>query len=76
MGKCSKLLEKARNSAANLTFKELRGLAECYGFQLARTKGSHHIYKAPDGQETVNLQESRDGKAKVYQVRQVLKHIS
>lgn len=75
MGKCDKLLEKAQNSQSNVTFKELCGLAECYGFELARTRGSHRIYKAPGVQETVNLQASPNGKAKAYQVRQVLKHI-
>lgn len=75
MGKCDKLLDKARNSQANVTFKELCRLAECFGFALARTRGSHCIYKAPGVQETVNLQPTSDGKAKAYQVRQVLKHI-
>jgi len=75
MGKCDKLLEKARNSQANITFKELCRLAECYGFELARTRGSHRIYKAPGVQETVNVQSTSDGKAKAHQVRQVLKHI-
>lgn len=75
MGKCDNLLEKARNSQTNVTFKELCSLAECFGFALARTRGSHHIYKAPGVHETVNLQPMPDGKAKAYQVRQVLKHI-
>ncbi len=75
MAKCDKLLDKARNSQASVTFKELCRLAECFGFALARTRGSHRIYRAPGVQETVNLQPMSNGKAKAYQVRQVLKHI-
>ncbi len=46
-------------------------MAEAFGFQLARVKGSHHIYSHPSVPELVNLQ-SVNGKAKPYQVRQLL----
>lgn len=75
MAKCEKLLEKARRSPTNVTFKELRLLVECFGFRLSRSRGSHFIYKLPSQQEVVNLQEGKDGKAKLYQVSQVLKLI-
>jgi hypothetical protein len=75
MPKCEKLLERARNSPENITFHELRQLAECFGFTRSRTKGSHHIYKLPGYPEIVNIQEGRNGKAKPYQVKQVVDHI-
>ncbi len=42
-----------------------------FGFQLSRIKESHHIFVHPRFRELVNLQEV-DGKAKPYQVRQLL----
>lgn len=75
MARCEKLLEKARQSPTNVTFRELRYLVECFGFQLSRSKGSHFIYKAPDRPGVVTIQEGKDGKAKSYQVKQVLELI-
>ena len=46
-----------------------------YYFGEARVKGSHRIYKTPWlGDPRINIQDD-DGKAKAYQVRQVLKAI-
>ena len=45
MPNCTKILQKARRSAANLRFAEALALAECLGFELARIRGSHRIYK-------------------------------
>ena len=46
-----------------------------YYFGEARVKGSHRIYKTPwQGDPRINIQDA-DGKAKAYQVRQVLKAI-
>ncbi|MCL4863572.1 MAG: type II toxin-antitoxin system HicA family toxin [Caldilineaceae bacterium] len=72
MANCQKLLRKARSNPANLRFAEICTLAECYGFQLARVSGSHHIYKYPGRKELINLQAGKGGEAKKYQVNQVL----
>lgn len=41
-----------------------------------RGKGSHHIFKTPwPGDPRVNLQEDKNGKAKAYQVKQLLEAI-
>jgi hypothetical protein len=73
MANCDKLLQKAKNNPAGLRFAEACNLAECYGFQLSRRRGgSHHIYKYPGVMALINLQEDRNGKAKEYQVRQIL----
>jgi len=36
-----------------------------------RVKGDHHIFTKPNLQEIINIQPLKDGKAKVYQVRQI-----
>ena len=66
-----KLLAKALSGSKNLRFSEVAVLAKAFGFRLSRTKGSHHIFVHPRVRELVNLQEV-DGKAKPYQVRQLL----
>jgi predicted RNA binding protein YcfA (HicA-like mRNA interferase family) len=48
MAKRDKLLEKARQAPNGLRFDELCKLAELYGFQFQRQRGSHHIYKHPE----------------------------
>lgn len=77
MGKKEKLFEKAKNSPANVKFDELCRLAEYAGFELRSVKGSHRIYKLGDPPKMMNFQpDKRDGsKAKIYQVRQLVKHI-
>jgi predicted RNA binding protein YcfA (HicA-like mRNA interferase family) len=67
-----KLLQKAINSPANLRFGEAVTLVQGLGFRHARTTGSHHILVHPNVPVAVNLQ-NVGGKAKPYQVRQVLK---
>ena len=66
-----KLLGKALSGSKNLRFGEAVELAKAFGFRLSRTKGSHHIFVHPTVRELVNLQQI-DGKAKPYQVRQLL----
>jgi len=66
-----KLLAKALGGSKNLRFGEAVALAEAFGFQLSRVKGSHHIFVHPGVRELVNLQ-NVGGKAKPYQVRQLL----
>ena len=66
-----KLLEKALNSPHNLRFAEAIKLAQAFGFQLARVRGSHHILKRPGIPEMLNFQ-NVGGKSKPYQVHQLL----
>jgi predicted RNA binding protein YcfA (HicA-like mRNA interferase family) len=68
-----KLLRRlARGEVAKVAFSDLRGLAEKLGFELRRVSGSHHVFVHPDIPELVNLQSIR-GKAKPYQVRQLMR---
>ena len=66
-----KLLKKALSSPANLRFEEACALARAFGFRLSRVSGSHHIFAHLNVRELVNLQEV-EGKAKPYQVKQLL----
>lgn len=66
-----KVLEKARRNPAGLRFSEVCKLAEAFGFVFQRQKGSHRIYTLDRGREIMNFQDD-SGKAKAYQVRQLL----
>ena len=69
--RASKILESARANPKGLSFSELQRLTEAAGFGPPRIKGDHHIYTKPGVVEIINLQ-PLNGKAKPYQVRQVL----
>ena len=60
-------------SPQNVRFSALAAVCEHY-FGPSRQKGtSHHVYKTPwPGDPRVNIQRDKDGKAKGYQVKQVL----
>jgi predicted RNA binding protein YcfA (HicA-like mRNA interferase family) len=73
--RCQELLEKAKHNPRNLRFSELKRLCECVGMTLKRTKGSHVIYSRENPSKTLPIQERSDGKAVVYQVRQLLDFI-
>jgi hypothetical protein len=79
MSKCDKLFEKAKNSPNNFSFTEICQLAKCYGFIFQRQSASHIIYEHPvlsiEQNRLLNFQNFK-GKAKPYQVKQVLKAIS
>ncbi len=69
-----KLLEKVRNSPNNIRFKDVCKLAEIFGFTFRGGKGSHRIYTKKEIVELLNFQ-NVNGKAKPYQVKQLLKII-
>jgi len=71
MGKYEKLLFRILRgtSDANVGFDDLCQLLSPLGFK-ERIRGSHHTFRKAGIEEKVNLQRD-DGKAKVYQVRQV-----
>lgn len=73
MGKCRKLYERAQTEPAGLRFEEACRLAECFGFERRKGSGSHvAIYKYAGFRELLNFQADKNGKAKAYQVRQLL----
>jgi predicted RNA binding protein YcfA (HicA-like mRNA interferase family) len=67
-----KLLQKVLEGSRNVRFADMVSLVEAFGFHLARTDGSHHIFTHPGVAELVNLQ-NVNGQAKPYQVRQFLR---
>lgn len=77
MATIDKLLIAIRKNPQNVRFQDLVKLCEHY-FGEARQRGtSHQVYKTPwPGDPRVNIQEAKGGKAKVYQVKQVLAAIA
>lgn len=67
-----KLLQKiVLGHHQNIDFHDFVKLAECFGFELSRTKGSHKIFKHTDIGEFLNLQDV-DGQVKPYQIKQFI----
>ncbi|MBF2056186.1 MAG: toxin HicA [Cyanobacterium sp. T60_A2020_053] len=75
MTKIEKLLIEIRKNPQNVKFNDLAKICDHY-FGKPRQQGtSHRVYKTPwQGDPRVNIQE-KNGKAKVYQVKQVLEAI-
>jgi hypothetical protein len=67
-----KIIEKMRDEPANVRFSDLMKVCEHF-FGKPRSSGSSHvIFKTPwPGDPRINIQDD-GGKAKVYQVKQVL----
>jgi hypothetical protein len=70
-----KILDQMRREPANIRFVDLQKICEAYFGKPRNHGGSHSIYKTPwQGDPRVNIQNDK-GKAKVYQVKQVLSAI-
>ncbi|MBI5846324.1 MAG: type II toxin-antitoxin system HicA family toxin [Deltaproteobacteria bacterium] len=67
-----KILKKILGGSKNIRFDDMVNLVTGFGFTIARTDGSHHIFSRNDLPELVNIQ-NVNGEAKPYQVRQFLK---
>ncbi len=69
-----KALARIRRNPRDVRFDDLRKVCDYY-FGEPRQRGSHLFYRMPwEGKPLVNIQPVR-GRAKEYQVRQVLKAI-
>lgn len=73
MSKVDEILALATRNPDGVSFRDFESLLSGVGFRFDRQSGSHMIYITPKGQR-VSIQR-RDGMAKGYQVRQVLKLI-
>ena len=75
MATIASILDDLRENPNNVRFSELVKLCDAY-FGEPRQKGtSHRIYRTPwPGDPRVNIQDAK-GKAKPYQVRQVVRAI-
>ena len=72
MSGTEKILEQMRKAPANVRFADLQKVCEAYFGKPRQSGSSHAVYKTPwQGDPRVNIQNDK-GKAKAYQVRQVL----
>jgi hypothetical protein len=73
MARADAVLAQMRDNPAGVRFADLRRVCE-NRFGPPRQRGtSHLVFKTPwPGDPRVNIQEGKGGKAKAYQVRQVL----
>jgi hypothetical protein len=69
------ILHKMKQNPKDISFKDLCKVCEHYFGKARNAGGSHRIYKTPwYGDPRINIQNDK-GKAKVYQVKQVMKAI-
>lgn len=70
-----KVVEQMRREPANVSFNDLSKVCQTYFGKPRQDGSSHAIFKTPwPGDPRVNIQNAK-GKAKTYQVRQVLQAI-
>jgi hypothetical protein len=75
MDRIKEILKQFKQNPANVRFNDLCKVCEHYFGKARQSGSSHRIYKTPwRGDPRVNIQNSK-GKAKAYQVKQVLKAI-
>ena len=75
MAKILEILELMRNNPKGIRFNDLCKVCEGYFGEPRQSGSSHRVYKTPwQGDPRVNIQSSK-GKAKPYQVKQVLQAI-
>ncbi|WP_133512376.1 toxin HicA [Candidatus Thiosymbion oneisti] len=72
MSRIENIVLKMRNEPNNIRFNELCKVCEHYFGKPRQSGTSHKVYKTPwQGDPRVNIQ-NKKGKAKLYQVKQVL----
>ena len=72
MANLDQLIEQMRNNPKNIRYVDLLKVCKQQFGEPRQTSGSHTVFKTPQqGDPRINLQDD-SGKAKPYQVRQVL----
>ncbi len=75
MATVDSIIEQMRQRPENVRFADVCRVCDHYFGQPRQNKSSHRIYKTPwPGDPRVNIQNAK-GKAKAYQVRQILRAI-
>ena len=75
MGSVQKILKQLREEPSNIRFADLRKVCESFFGEPRQSGTSHLVFKMPwQGDPRINIQDA-NGKAKPYQVRQVLQAI-
>jgi hypothetical protein len=70
------ILERIRRNSKNVRFKDLLRICDHYFGPPRQSGSSHRVYKTPwRGDPRINIQNDK-GRAKAYQVKQVLAAIS
>jgi hypothetical protein len=73
MSNIPKILDKMRTAPQNVRYSELAKVCENYFGEPRQQGTSHAVYKTPwQGNPRINIQRGKDGKAKPYQVKQIL----
>jgi hypothetical protein len=73
MASIEKLIAAMRENPANVRYGDAKRVCEHFFGKPRQAGGSHCVFKMPwPGDPRVNIQEGPGGKAKVYQVRQIL----
>ena len=76
VAKIDKTVAAMRDAPQNISYNDLRGVCVHFFGEPRQSGTSHAVFKTPwPGDPRVNIQKSRGGEAKSYQVRQVLKAI-
>ena len=68
------LYEELKRNPKNIRFQKICKVAEAFDFKIRKGKGSHRIFTRPEVEELLNFQNVK-GKAKPYQVKQLIKII-
>ena len=68
-----RILERILAGSRNIRFEDACRLAQAFGFELDRTRGSHHIFqhRSRTGLR-LNFQPDKSGQMKPYQIRQLM----
>lgn len=75
MESITEIVEEMQRNPKGIRFRDLCDVCDFYFGTARQTGGSHRIYKTPwPGNPRVNIQNDK-GKAKAYQVRQILSAI-
>ena len=75
MATIESILQKMKQNPKNISFNNLCKVCDFYFGNARQSGSSHRVYKMPwQGDPRVNVQNSK-GKAKPYQVRQVLQAV-
>ena len=75
MAKITDIIERMKQNPKDVRFSDLCKVCEFYFGEARQDGSSHRVYKTPwQGDPRVNIQDNK-GKAKAYQVKQVLRAI-
>ena len=64
--------ENLMDNSKNVAFRDMVAILGCYGFNMSRVTGSHHVFINTEVKEIINIQ-NVSGQVKPYQVKQFLK---